>query len=135
MGKRCLHVCYDCLCLIAFFRDAMILVHDWAALSTWIMTVIRNWRTITCELGCLGSINTAYCMARFFCCDGWQIEDLEAVMMPSGADDIRFLLCARERETSEGVIAPGMLLILVIGLLDCVGDPLGCSDWLVLMSR
>ena len=36
--------------------------------------------------------------------------------------------------TSVGVIAPGMLPILVIGLLDCVGGPLGCSDWLGRLS-
>ena len=29
---------------------------------------------------------------------------------------------------------PGMLPILVIGLLDCVGGPLGCSDWLGRLS-
>ena len=57
VGKRCLHVCYDCLCLIALFRDAMILVHDWAALSTWTGTEIGYCRTITWELGRLGSIN------------------------------------------------------------------------------
>ena len=45
VDKRCLHACYDCLYLIALFRDAMIFVHDWAALSMWIMTVVRNWRT------------------------------------------------------------------------------------------
>ena len=33
-----------------------------------------------------------------------------------------------------GVISPGMLPILVIGLLDCVGGPLGCSDWLGRLS-
>ena len=55
-------------------------------------------------------------------------------MTPSGGDDIRFLLCACGRGTSVGVIAPGMLQILVIGLLDCVGGPLGCSDWLGRLS-
>ena len=33
-----------------------------------------------------------------------------------------------------GVIPPGMLPILVIGLLDCMGGPLGCSDWLGRLS-
>ena len=36
--------------------------------------------------------------------------------------------------TSVGVIAPGMLPILVIGLLNCVGGPLRCSDWLGRLS-
>ena len=35
VGRQCLHVCYDCLCLMALFRDVMILVHDWGAWSTW----------------------------------------------------------------------------------------------------
>ena len=67
VGRRCLHVCYDCLCLIALFRDAMMFVHDWAALSTLIGTEIRDWRTITWELGCLESIHPTYYVTRFFC--------------------------------------------------------------------
>ena len=55
-------------------------------------------------------------------------------MTPGGGDGIRFLLCACGRVTSVGVIAPGMLPIQVIGLLDCVGGPLGCSDWLGRLS-
>ena len=35
VGQQCLPVCHDCLCLMALFRDAMLLVHDWAALSMW----------------------------------------------------------------------------------------------------
>ena len=30
VGQQCLHVCYDCLCLMALFRAVMLLVHDWA---------------------------------------------------------------------------------------------------------
>ena len=56
VGQQCLYVCYDCLCLIALFRDAMLLVHDWAALSTWTGTETGYCRTITWELGCLGGI-------------------------------------------------------------------------------
>ena len=52
-----------------------------------------------------------------------------------GVGDIRFLLCACGRGTSVGVIAPGIMLpILVIGLLNYVGGPLGCSDWLGRLS-
>ena len=40
-------------------------------------------------------------------------------MMPSGPDDIIFLLSACERGTS----------------VNCVGGPLRCSDWLVLLSQ
>ena len=134
MGKCCVHVCYDCLCLIALFRDSMILVHDWAALSTRIGTEIGYRRTITWELGCLGSINPPCDVDRFFDREEWQIKDLEAVVTPSGGDDVRFLLCACVRRTSVGVISPEMLPILVIGLLDCVGGPLGCSDWLCRLS-
>ena len=57
------------------------------------------------------------------------------IVSDCGGDDIRFLLGACGHGTSLGVISPGMLPILVIGLLDCVGGPQGCSDWLVLMSR
>ena len=37
-GIVCQHglsVCYDCLCLMAFFRAVMSLVHDWAEWSVW----------------------------------------------------------------------------------------------------
>ena len=81
VGSRCLHLCYDCLCLIAWLRDAMILVRDWAALSTKIGTE------------CLGSI-VMYCdVDRFFDRNEWQIKELEAVVTPGGGDDIPFLLC------------------------------------------
>ena len=97
--------------------------------------MIRNWRTITWELAYLGSIHPACCIARFFCHDEGQIKDLEVVMMPSGADDILFLLSACECGISVSVISLGMLLILVIGRLNCVGGPLRCSDWPVLQSQ
>ena len=77
-------------------------------------------------------------MARFFCRNhdnGREIKDFVAVMMPSRADDILFLLSAWVCGTSVSVIAPGMHQILVIGRLDCVGGPLGCSDWLILLSQ
>ena len=54
--------------------------------------------------------------------------------MAGGDDATRFLLCAGERATSVGVVPPGMLPILVIGLLNCVGGPLGRSDWLNRLS-
>ena len=28
VGQQCLHVCCDCLCLMALFRDMMLLAHD-----------------------------------------------------------------------------------------------------------
>ena len=132
VGKRCLHVCCDCLCLITLFRDAMILVHDWAALFTCFGSEIGYCRTITWELGYLGSIHPPCDVDRFFGCDAWQIKELEAVVTPGGGGDV--LMCACGGGTSVGVIAPGMLPILVIGLLDCVGGPLGCSDWLGQLS-
>ena len=42
MGQQCLHVYCDSLCLMALFRDVMLLVHDWAALSTWTGTGIAE---------------------------------------------------------------------------------------------
>ena len=57
--------------------------------------------------------------------------------MTTGGDDVmRFLLSACERFTSVGVVSPGMFLILVIGLRDCLGrsdrrDRLSCWAWLV----
>ena len=26
MGRQCLHVCYDCLCLMVLFRDVMFMI-------------------------------------------------------------------------------------------------------------
>ena len=39
VGGQCLHVCCDCLCVIALFRSVMLLVHDWAALSAWEISI------------------------------------------------------------------------------------------------
>ena len=135
VGGQCLHVCCDCLCVIALFRNVMLLlVHDWAGFSAWTRTEIGYCRINTWEVGYLGSIYLPCDVDRFFGRDVWQIKGLEAVVMAGGDDVIRFLLCACERATSVGVVSPGMLLILVIGLLDCVGGPLGCLDWLNRLS-
>ena len=81
----------------------MLLVHDWTALSTWTGTETGYCRTIaiTWELGCLGSINPPCDVDCFFGRDEWQIKELEAVVTPSGGDDIRFLWC-----TCVNVITP-----------------------------
>ena len=113
MGKRCLHVCCNCLCWIALFLDAMILVHDWAALFMWIGTQIGYCRTITWELGYMGSIHPS-CDVDRFGCDVWQIKELEVVVTPGGGDDIRFLLWARG-----------------FGGCHCPGDASDPGDWAV----
>ena len=40
-------MCCDCLCVIALFRDVMLLVYDLTALSTWIGTGIGYCWTYT----------------------------------------------------------------------------------------
>ena len=92
VGGRCLHVCYDCLCVIALFRDVMLLVHNWAALSPWTGTGIRYCQTNTWEVGYLGSIYLPCDVDRFFGRDEWQIKELEVVVTAGGDDVIRFLL-------------------------------------------
>ena len=134
VGGQCLHVRCDCLCVIALFRDVMLLIHDWAALSTWIGPGIGYGRTYTWEVGYLGSIYPPCDVDRFLGRDEWQIKGLEGMMTAGGDDIIRFLRCAWERVTSVGVVSPGMLPILVIGPLDCVGGPSGRYDWLDRLS-
>ena len=51
VGSQALSVCYDCLCLMAFFLGVMSLVHDRAECSVWTGTGSRYCRTITWE-GC-----------------------------------------------------------------------------------
>ena len=93
---------------MALFRDAMLLVHDWAALSMWTGTETGYCRTITWELGYLGCINPPCGL------DEWQIKELEVVVMPGGGDDIRFQWCVCVHRTLVCVISAGMLPILVI---------------------
>ena len=35
VGQQCLHMCCDCLYLMALFRAMMLVVHDWAVWSLW----------------------------------------------------------------------------------------------------
>ena len=46
VGQQCLHVCYDCLCLMALFRDAMLLVHDFhdVTILTWVICLNRRYQ-------------------------------------------------------------------------------------------
>ena len=74
LGQQCLHVCYDCLCLMALFRDVMLLVHDWADWSMWTGTETGYCRTITWQLGYLGSINPPCDVDRFCGCDEWRFD-------------------------------------------------------------
>ena len=64
----------------------------------------------------------------------WQIRELEVVVTPGGSDDIRFQRCACVRRTFVGVLPAGRIPIMVIGLFDCGGGPVGCSDWLSMHS-
>ena len=78
----------------------------------------------------LRSINPPCDVDRLCGHDEWQIKELEVVVTSGGGDDIRFQRCACVCGTSVCVISVGKLPILVIGLFDGEGVPLGCSDWL-----
>ena len=82
----------------------------------------------------MGNIYPPCDVDRFLGRDEWQIKGLEAMMMAGGDDVIRFLRCTYERVTSVGVVSTGMLPILVIGLLDCVGCPSERYHWLNRLS-
>ena len=88
MGQQCLHVCSDYLCWMALFCVVMLLVHDWVAWSIWTGTGTGYCRTITWELGYLGSINPPCDVDRLCGRDEWQIKEMEVVVTPGGSDDI-----------------------------------------------
>ena len=107
---------------------------DSVPLETPIRDVVDRCRVWESHADCLGSIHPSCDVDCFVGCDVWQIKELEEVVTPGGGDGIRFMLCAGGRGISVAVIAPGMLPILVIGLLHCVGSPSDCSDWLGRLS-
>ena len=51
-------------------------------------------------------------------------------MIPEGNDNNRVQRCACVRGTSLGVLSAGRIALMVIGLFDGGGGPVGCSDWL-----
>ena len=51
-------------------------------------------------------------------------------MLPGGSSNNTFRRCACVRGTSLGVLSAGRIMMMVIGLSDCWGGPMGCSDWL-----
>ena len=83
---------------MALFCDMMVLAHDWAAWSLWAGNASGYCRTITLELGYLGSINPPYDVDRLCNHNEWQIKALEVVVIPEGNDNnspaVR--LCARD---------------------------------------
>ena len=119
--EQCIYVCCDCLCVIALFHSVMLLVHDWPVCSTQIGSGIGYCWTNASEVGGLETIYPPCDVIRLSRRDEWQIKGLVAVMMASGDDVTRFPLCASERATSVGVVPPGIMPILAIGLLGCVG--------------
>ena len=59
VGQQCLHMCYDCLCLMALFRTVKLLVYDWAEWSVWTGTESGYCRSMTWELGYLRGLHPA----------------------------------------------------------------------------
>ena len=94
MGQQCLHVCCDCLYLMALFCAMMLLVHDRAAWSLWTGTESGYCRTITWELGYWGIINPPCDVDRLCNRNEWQIKALEVVVIPDGNDNNIFQRCA-----------------------------------------
>ena len=116
--------------MITLFHRVMLLVHDWAVCSTQIGYGMGYWWTNTSEVGGLNTIYPSCDVICIFRRDEWQIKGLVAVIMAGGYDVTRFPPCASKRATSVGVVPPGIMPILVIGLLGCGGRLLGRSDWL-----
>ena len=73
-------------------------------------------RTNTCDVGGLMTIYPSCDVIRLSRRDEWQIKGLVSVMIAGGDDVTRFPLCASERSTLVGVIPPGIMPNLVIGL-------------------
>ena len=117
VGQQCVYVCYDCLCLMALFREVMLSVIDWAAWSFWTGTESGYCRTITWELGYLGSINPPCDVDRLFDRNAWQIKEIEVVVTADRSDNNRFQRCACVRGTSLGVLSAGRIMSMVIGLV------------------
>ena len=130
VGQQCLHVCCDCLCLMALFRAVMLLVHDWAKWSVWTGTESGYCRTITWELGYLRSLHPPCDMDRLCDQKARQIKGSEVVVMTDGNDNNRLQRCACVRGTSLRALSVGRIPIMVIGRIGCAGGPVGCSDWL-----
>ena len=127
VGQQCVHVCYDCLCLVVLFRAVMLLVHDWAELSVWTGTESGYCRTIAWELGYLRCLHPPCDVDRL--CDQrtWQIKVSEVVVITDSNNNNGLQRCACVRGTSLGVLSAG---IIVIGQIGSGGGPVGCSDWL-----
>ena len=108
----------------------MLVVHDWAEWSVWTGTVSGYCRTITWELGYLGSLHPPCDVDRL--CDQMarQIKVSEVVVMTDGNDNNRLQWCACVRGTWLGILSAGRIPIMGIGRIGCGGGPVGCSDWL-----
>ena len=112
----------------------MLLFHDWAALVAWIGTGIGYGGTYAWEIAYLGNIYPPCGVDRLLCRNEWPIKGLGVMMTTGGEDVIRFLRGTCRHVTSVGVVFAGTLMILVIGLLDCVGGPSERYDWLDRLS-
>ena len=81
VSSQGLSVCYDCLCLMALYRDVMLLAHGWAEWSVWTGTASGYCRTITWEVGYLPRLHPPCDVDRS--CDymTWQIKGPVVVRM------------------------------------------------------
>ena len=102
VGSQGLSVCYNCLCLMALFRAAMSLLHDWAEWSVWTGTISGYCRTITWEVGYLPGLHPPCDVDRLCGYRAWHIKGPVVVIMTGGDENNSPQRCACMRGTSLG---------------------------------
>ena len=121
VGSRAQSVCYDCLCLMVFFRAVMSFIHHWAEWSVWTGADAGYCRTITWEERYLPSLHPP-CVVDRVC--GYRTLQIKVPVF-----DISLRRCARMRGTSLGVLSAGRIPLMVIGCFTCEGGPVDSYDW------
>ena len=129
VGSQALSVCHDCLCLMAFFRVVMSLVHNWAEWCVWTGTDAGYCQTITWEGGYLPRLRPPCDVDRLCDYRTWQIKGPVVIIMLDRDADNSPQRCACMCGTSLGVLSAGRILLMAIGWIDCGGGPVDCSDW------
>ena len=104
-------------------------VHDWAEWSVWTETGSGYYRTITWLFGYLPRLCPPCDVDRL--CDymEWQIKGPVMIIMLDWDENNSPQRCAGKRGTFLGVLSAGRIPCLVIGRINCGGDPVDSSDW------
>ena len=133
VGQQDICVCYDCICLMVWFHDMVLLIHVWTSQPVWTGIIPGNCQTITWELCSLCRLITP-CDVDCLCAKMNQqfrgVQGDVIVGMTNVVKDNGLKRCVGGCRCSLVHSPVNRIPIRVIGRFGYGRVSVGCADWL-----